>query len=86
LCLKAQLKRFRSHFKADLDTNLLSSHKELFWAMPNLLNVTKKFLCCDGDNPKEEVAMAPRYRVTLTAQERDELEALTRNGKTNAKS
>jgi transposase len=29
--------------------------------------------------------MAPRYRVTLTKQERIELEALTRNGKTPAK-
>ena len=29
--------------------------------------------------------MAPRYRVTLTGQERNELEALTRNGKTPAK-
>ncbi len=29
--------------------------------------------------------MAPRYRVTLTTEERNELEALTRNGKTQAK-
>ena len=29
--------------------------------------------------------MAPRYRVTLTVQERTDLEALTRNGKTGAK-
>ena len=29
--------------------------------------------------------MAPRYRVTLTTQERKELETLTRNGKTPAK-
>jgi transposase len=29
--------------------------------------------------------MAPRYRVTLTEQERKDLEALTRNGKTAAK-
>ena len=29
--------------------------------------------------------MAPRYRVTLTEQERKHLEALTRNGKTGAK-
>ena len=29
--------------------------------------------------------MSPRYRVTLTDQERNELEALTRLGKTNAK-
>jgi transposase len=33
----------------------------------------------------KEVAMAPRYRVTLTEQERKDLEALTRNGKTGAK-
>jgi len=29
--------------------------------------------------------MAPRYRITLTDQERQDLEALTRNGKTGAK-
>ena len=29
--------------------------------------------------------MSPRYRVTLTEEERKELEALTRNGKTSAK-
>jgi transposase len=29
--------------------------------------------------------MVPRYRVTLTEEERNELEALTRNGKTSAK-
>jgi transposase len=29
--------------------------------------------------------MPPRYRVTLTEQERDELEALTKRGKTNAR-
>lgn len=29
--------------------------------------------------------MSPRYRVTLTEQERNELEAITRNGKTSAK-
>jgi len=29
--------------------------------------------------------MKPRYRVTLTAQEREELEALTKTAKTNAK-
>jgi hypothetical protein len=29
--------------------------------------------------------MAPRYRVTLTDQERKDLETLTRNGKTGAK-
>jgi transposase len=29
--------------------------------------------------------MAPRYRVTLTPEERSELEAVTRNGKTSAK-
>jgi hypothetical protein len=38
----------------------------------------------DGNNHKE-VAMAPRYRVTLTSRERKELRALTRNGKTPAK-
>ena len=36
-------------------------------------------------NHYKEVAMAPRYRVTLTKQERKELEAWTRNGKTPAK-
>ena len=36
-------------------------------------------------NHYKEVAMVPRYRVTLTKQERKELEALTRNGKTPAK-
>ena len=36
-------------------------------------------------NHYKEVAMAPRYRVTLTKPERKELEALTRNGKTPAK-
>lgn len=36
-------------------------------------------------NHYKEVAMTPRYRVTLTKQERKELEALTRNGKTPAK-
>jgi len=39
----------------------------------------------NGGNNHEEVAMAPRYRVTLTPQERKELEVLTRNGKTPAK-
>ena len=29
--------------------------------------------------------MSPRYRVTLTDEEREELESLTRNGKTPAK-
>ena len=29
--------------------------------------------------------MSPRYQVTLTTEERKELEALTRNGKTTAK-
>ena len=33
----------------------------------------------------QEAAMSPRYRVTLTDEERTELEALTRNGKTQAK-
>jgi transposase len=32
-----------------------------------------------------EAAMSPRYRVTLTQQERKELEALTRRGKTHAR-
>jgi len=32
-----------------------------------------------------EVAMSPRYRVTLTKEERGELEALTRRGKTHAR-
>jgi transposase len=32
-----------------------------------------------------EVAMAPRYRVTLSEEERGELEALTRRGKTPAR-
>lgn len=39
----------------------------------------------NDDNYHKEVAMVPRYRVTLIAQERKELEALTRNGKTPAK-
>ena len=39
----------------------------------------------DGNHPYREAAMAPRYRVTLTEEERKELEALTRNGKTPAK-
>jgi hypothetical protein len=34
---------------------------------------------------KEDFAMKPRYRVTLTIQERQELEALTKTAKTNAK-
>jgi transposase len=34
---------------------------------------------------KEVHTMKPRYRVTLTAEEREELEALTRTAKTNAK-
>jgi len=38
----------------------------------------------DG-NPNKEVAMAPRYRVTLTKEERKELESLTKKGKTNAR-
>jgi hypothetical protein len=33
----------------------------------------------------KEVAMSPRYRVTLTKEERNELEALTRRGKTHAR-
>jgi transposase len=33
----------------------------------------------------KEVAMPPRYRITLTEQERKDLEALTRSGKTGAK-
>ncbi len=32
-----------------------------------------------------EVAMSPRYRVTLTKEERNELEAMTRRGKTHAR-
>jgi transposase len=32
-----------------------------------------------------EVAMSPRYRVTLTQEERKELEAMTRRGKTHAR-
>jgi len=39
----------------------------------------------DGNHPDKEAAMLPRYRVTLTEQERNELESLTRNGKTPAK-
>jgi hypothetical protein len=33
----------------------------------------------------EEVAMSPRYRVTLTKEERKELEAVTHRGKTHAR-
>jgi transposase len=33
----------------------------------------------------KEVAMPPRYRVTLTQEERKELEAITRRGKTHAR-
>jgi transposase len=33
----------------------------------------------------KEVAMSPRYRVTLTKEERNELEAMTRRGKTHAR-
>jgi transposase len=33
----------------------------------------------------QEAAMSPRYRVTLTEQERNELETLTRRGKTHAR-
>jgi len=32
-----------------------------------------------------EVAMSPRYRVTLTQEERQELESMTRRGKTHAR-
>ena len=32
-----------------------------------------------------EVAMSPRYRVTLTKEERQELESMTRRGKTHAR-
>jgi transposase len=38
-----------------------------------------------GGNLNKEAAMSPRYRVTLTEQERKELEALTRRGKTPAR-
>jgi transposase len=34
---------------------------------------------------KKEVAMSPRYRVTLTKEERKELESITRRGKTHAR-
>ena len=33
----------------------------------------------------KEVAMSPRYRVTLTQEERKELESMTRRGKTHAR-
>ncbi len=33
----------------------------------------------------KEVAMSPRYRVTLTKEERKDLEAITRRGKTHAR-
>jgi transposase len=36
-------------------------------------------------NSFKEAAMSPRYRVTLTEQERTELEALTKRGKTHAR-
>ena len=36
-------------------------------------------------NSFKEAAMSPRYRVTLTEQERNELEALTKKGKTHAR-
>ena len=39
----------------------------------------------NGDNLTEEVAMAPRYRVTLSKEEREELEGLTRRGKIQAR-
>lgn len=38
-----------------------------------------------GGIPIKEAAMSPRYRVTLTRQEREELEALTKRGKTHAR-
>ena len=36
-------------------------------------------------NPKGGIAMKPRYRVTLTEQERRELATVTKTGKTNAR-
>ena len=39
----------------------------------------------NDSNHYKEAAMSPRYRVTLTEEERNELVALTRNGKTPAK-
>ena len=36
-------------------------------------------------NSLKEAAMSPRYRVTLTEQERNDLEALTKRGKTHAR-
>src|SRR3972149_11731326 len=33
----------------------------------------------------KEVAMSPRYRVTLTKEEREDLEAMTRRGKAHAR-
>jgi transposase len=38
-----------------------------------------------GETLIKENAMAPRYRVTLTKQEREALETLTKSGKTNSK-
>jgi transposase len=39
----------------------------------------------NNGNQHQEAAMAPRYRVTLSTEERKELETLTRKGKTPAK-
>ena len=39
-----------------------------------------------GGNSIKEAALSPRYRVTLTKEERKELETLTRRGKTHARS
>ena len=39
----------------------------------------------DGSNHSKEAVMSPRYRVTLTEQERKELESLTRRGNTHAR-
>ena len=36
-------------------------------------------------NPKGGFAMTPRYRVTLTVEERQKLETLTKTAKTNAR-
>lgn len=38
-----------------------------------------------AENSTKEAAMSPRYRVTLTSEERKELEALTRRGKVDAR-
>jgi transposase len=42
-------------------------------------------MCHIGGNSFKEAAMAPRYRVTLTAEERNELEELTRREKLSAR-